>query len=593
MASKLDVAIRILVEGARNLQNVDRDMQKVGASADSVKGRLKSAFSPTNLAIGGITAAIGIVTTGLAVAAKELLENERLNAQTAAAIKSTGGAARVSAKHIEDFAEGLEASTTIERQTVQAAQNMLLTFTKIRNETGKGNDVFDQATEAALNMSVALGTDATSAALQLGKALNDPIAGLVGLNRAGVQFTTEQKAMIRALVEAGDVLGAQRIILAELETQFGGSAEAFANTTSGKIQRFTNDMGNAFEAVILGTLEVTDSFNELGVATRRDFAAIGDVLSTEVVSWGGITDAVSGIVGDVDKELSGMPSSAQVNALAAVRAVEDEYQKGGPVISKEAGKIAGMLPSEIRAKVADIRAAGRENVVQFAAGLQDAQNDPQTAIDAMLLAQETALTRGAEITRLKGQLHSAELAAGLADGRDAVSLAAQAAVTEITDRLTALGAEGFSSGASVMYNLKAGIDYAKSSAVEAMRNAGYEVRSVFPFSEPKDPQSPFRGITHWGENIIETVADGIRSSSGQLSSAFGSISGLEVGSDVRSAASASQSAGGAFSMGGSVTNLTIVLENHGDPILDEKDIVETLQLLTPFITSQKAAMSRG
>ena len=36
---------------------------------------------------------------------------------------------------------------------------MLLTFKNIRNETGKGNDIFTQATKADADMSVAMGTD--------------------------------------------------------------------------------------------------------------------------------------------------------------------------------------------------------------------------------------------------------------------------------------------------------------------------------------------------------------------------------------------------------------------------------------------------
>jgi len=76
--------------------------------------------------------------------------------------------------------------------------------------------------------------DLDSAAMQVGKALNDPVAGLAALSRSGVQFTAEQEAMIKAMVEAGNVAGAQEVMMKELNTQFGGSAAAAVDTYAGQ-----------------------------------------------------------------------------------------------------------------------------------------------------------------------------------------------------------------------------------------------------------------------------------------------------------------------------------------------------------------------
>jgi len=72
----------------------------------------------------------------------------------------------------------LEKLTGIEAEVIQEGQNMLLTFTNI-----KGTQ-FDEATEAALNLSVALGKDMQSSAMLVGKALNDPVGGISALSRA-------------------------------------------------------------------------------------------------------------------------------------------------------------------------------------------------------------------------------------------------------------------------------------------------------------------------------------------------------------------------------------------------------------------------
>ena len=136
-----------------------------------------------------------------------------LNAQTAAVVKSTGGAANVTAKQVHDLSSSLEGMTATQAESIQEGANMLLTFKNIQNRVGEGNDIFNQATASLVDMSRAMGTDPQTAAIQLGKALNDPVQGISALQRVGIQFTDDQKALIASLVETGDVMGAQKIIL--------------------------------------------------------------------------------------------------------------------------------------------------------------------------------------------------------------------------------------------------------------------------------------------------------------------------------------------------------------------------------------------
>jgi phage-related protein len=158
-------------------------------------------------------------------------------------IKSTGGIAGVTADQVTSMAAELQKVTKFSDDAIIAGDNLLLTFTNI------GSDIFPQATEAMLNLSQALGQDVNSSAKMLGKALNDPIAGLTSLGRAGVQFSDSQKEMITAMVEAGDVAGAQKIILAELETQVGNSARAAGETFSGKLEILKNQFGEIKETI--------------------------------------------------------------------------------------------------------------------------------------------------------------------------------------------------------------------------------------------------------------------------------------------------------------------------------------------------------
>jgi hypothetical protein len=179
----------------------------------------------------------------------------------------------------------------------------LLTFTKV---TGTQ---FDKAQVAILNLSTRLGTDLTSASVQVGKALNDPIKGVTALGRAGVQFTAQQKEQIAALVESGDVAGAQTIILQELETQFGGAAEAAANVDP--YTQLANEVGNLsedFGAIINDALkpfvgfvrQVVDSIKGWSDETKTTVLVIGGllaVLGPTLIAVAGLINAYTTIKG--------------------------------------------------------------------------------------------------------------------------------------------------------------------------------------------------------------------------------------------------------------------------------------------------------
>lgn len=232
-----------------------------------------------NLSI-GLTAPL--VAFG-ALATKNFVDSAKALAQVDAAVKSTGGAAGRSVSQLEEMATGLQRISLFDDdQILKEVTANLLTFT---NVTGTE---FDKAQVAILNMSTRLGTDLTSASIQVGKALNDPIKGVKALGRAGVQFTAEQKEQIQVLQEAGDIAGAQAVILKELETQFGGAAEAAAKTDP--YTQLANEIGNLsedFGAIISEALRplvgfvqrAADSIKGWSEGTKRFVVIAGGLLA--------------------------------------------------------------------------------------------------------------------------------------------------------------------------------------------------------------------------------------------------------------------------------------------------------------------------
>lgn len=145
---------------------------------------------------------------------------QQVQKQTNDVLESTKSVAGMSAQAIADLASSLGKTTFYGRDAVQSGENLLLTFTNI------GKDVFPRTTKVMLDMSKAMGQDIKSSAVQMGKALNDPTQGFSALTRVGVTFTEQQKEQIKTMQAAGNVAGAQKIILGELEREFGGSANA-------------------------------------------------------------------------------------------------------------------------------------------------------------------------------------------------------------------------------------------------------------------------------------------------------------------------------------------------------------------------------
>lgn len=207
-----------------------------------------ASFGQNLTALGANVTALGAPFAALAYKGQQAFDawDDALD-QTTAVLKSTAGAAGLTQDQLVGMARGIEENTGLLKQNVLAGEDMLLTFTNI------GGKVFPRATQAIVDLSVAMKQDVKSSAIQLGKALNDPITGITALTRVGVTFNEQQKAMIKTMVEAGDVAGAQGIILTELEKEFGGSAEAAADPID-HLNAQINDLSITLGSALQGTL---------------------------------------------------------------------------------------------------------------------------------------------------------------------------------------------------------------------------------------------------------------------------------------------------------------------------------------------------
>ena len=536
MATIGDVFLRLLADDKGFERNVVASGAKAGDKAGQTLGaRLKNALSPKNLAVAGMAGAaagIGLFAAGIGQAVKDLIRIEQLGAQTDAVLRSTGGAANVTREEVDGLSQSMEKLTGIEAESITEGQNLLLTFTNLRNETGEGNAIFDRATEAMVDYSVAMGTDAKGGAIQLGKALNDPIKGITALGRAGVQFSDEQKKMIKGFVETGDLLSAQKIILDELETQFGGSAEAFGNTTAGKIAKFQNDVGNMFESIVLGAVEVSDKiggaadgvgdfFNSLATQSGGQAATIESNASRLGVSVETMRDRILRAQDEQNlsfedatnvavSEMTEMQAGAFNTYTAVATAAAEGMATTVATTHAGAADIAAAIPEAVTANWENIRQAGVDTQLAYNQGIFDSQDAFKAEIDALLARLDSNLTPGEEIAYLRGKKIELWLARGVAEEKgDAGAVAAiDDMIADINSRLN--GLNGYSAGKNLVVTLANGIRQNLGTASLASAALAGIIRGpVFIESEPKDPNSPLRGITKVGGNIVKTIADDI------------------------------------------------------------------------------------
>lgn len=225
MAESLGKAVlELFADGTGLNGDLKTAEDKVRASADLMKGLLAS------IGIGFSLKAVLDAT----------IESEHEQSLLANAVRATGAAAGYSTAQLKAQQAALQETTGVGDEAISAMQRTLIGFRNVHGE------VFRAASQLALDFAAATGGDATDAARKFGMALNDPVNGLGRLKMAGVAVTDALKEQVDILVRAGDLEGAQNLIIKELTKSYGGAAVAARDTLGGSIMALKENFGNLF-----------------------------------------------------------------------------------------------------------------------------------------------------------------------------------------------------------------------------------------------------------------------------------------------------------------------------------------------------------
>ena len=225
-----------------SLSGATNNIRKFGATAKASAAGVKSigaAFSSMLGPIALVTAAIAGVGKAFSAAA----DRDKELAAMRQGLKNLGitgdevlGALEQKAK---EFGETTLFSPTQYREAVTS-------LTSFRNIAVKD---FDDVIKMSANVAQAMGTNVKDASLQLAKALNAPTIGITALSRSGIQFTETQKEQIKAMEAAGNIAGAQALIMKELKMQYEGVAEAAGTGLAGSFDLLGQRIQEAFESL--------------------------------------------------------------------------------------------------------------------------------------------------------------------------------------------------------------------------------------------------------------------------------------------------------------------------------------------------------
>lgn len=379
MADVFTLGLRLDANGAitgmKDFGNAAERTAKQTDVLDAASSRLRTTFARYT-SIAGLGLIFGKIV-------QQTLDAQNATAQLEAAVRSTGFAAARSVTQLDNLSNAMQRVSTFSDEAVKGAEAILLTFDRI-----KGAE-FDDAIQSVTDLATRMGGDLTGAALQLGKALQDPTEGLTALRRSGVSFSEAQQEVIKNLYEGGHAAEAQRIILAEMRKEFAGSAAAARSTLGGALKGLANDIGDVLEVTQAGTSSIVGFIKTLdhGVTSLKDYGTALKVMAAALLD-------VAAIVATKFVLSFGNARVAAVSAYFAMQEAQRQQTISTAQLAitqhEQAMKHIADLTAE-RAAVIALQATSRGTVATAAVAIV-APTSNNAAISAALKEQAAATT---------------------------------------------------------------------------------------------------------------------------------------------------------------------------------------------------------
>ncbi len=268
------------------------DMKANTAKLDEQLKASKKHFSNMQHTINEVKGAL--IGLGAVTVMKDILgvvaANEKAFALLKSQVKATGGAAGFTAEGLQAMAMQMEHVSTFSHVAIEQGQAELMAFTNITGEQ------FKKTLQVSMDFAAVTGRNLPDALRTLGEAINNPVSSLGRLTQAGVSLSKEQQNQIKAMAASGNMIGAQNALLKDLQTSYGGAAEAARNTLGGALEGLKNDLADVLEGKDHSFDGATQAINQLGQTlnspgVKEGFDNLISALA-KVVSW--VAKAITG-----------------------------------------------------------------------------------------------------------------------------------------------------------------------------------------------------------------------------------------------------------------------------------------------------------
>lgn len=250
------------------------------------------------------------------------------------------------------FARKLQESTNYGDEQILNVISQFQTFGNI------SQDMVQKVTQATLNIAQTTGQDAISVAIQVAKAMSEPVKMASALRRSGIMFDENK------LKSLGTLAQQQAYLMQEINSQYSGAAAGGQS----ELQKFKNILGDikeeigrglmplfaGFASVILkvaqavssvvgwfndmfnSTTNISDAVKELNVAFAKHNQDMADISSTEnmINKYEELSNKANKTAAE-QKQLSDITQQLAQKMPSAITAF-DKYGKAIGIVAKEA-----------------------------------------------------------------------------------------------------------------------------------------------------------------------------------------------------------------------------------------------------------------
>lgn len=232
------------------------------------------------------------------------------------------------------MAGALSGSSSYSSGEINEAQTRLLAYTGI---VGKA---VPETMQAVVDLAAGTGRTVAQSADLLGEAINAPSKGMESLSKIGIQFGQDQIELAKKLESSGQLYEAQQIILGELESSYGGAAQAARNTFGGALSALGSTMSSLMTGDAQGLEGMRQSVESLTQAlgsqeTRQAFGTFTSGLAL-------IIETATKVAAGVVNTLGQIGSKIGLGVAQMLHGSDDPVEQANKRIAELKAEVAGL-----------------------------------------------------------------------------------------------------------------------------------------------------------------------------------------------------------------------------------------------------------